>query len=181
MPADDAPVTVRYKDPTQMGKVYLLPAGVERGVPGLGADEIGPDADDPALTLEAWRERIRRHPGELKNLLRNQAFVAGIGNAYSDEILHAAKISPVTHAASLSPDAVDRLADATRDVLAEATSARRGVPPSELRATKHAALRVHRKTGAACPVCGDEIREYTFSGAAAQYCPTCQTGGALLA
>ena len=65
-----------------MGKVYLLPAGVERPVPGRGAGEMGPDALDPALTLEAWRDRIRKHPGELKNLLRNQAFVAGIGNAY---------------------------------------------------------------------------------------------------
>ena len=99
MPADDAPVEVRYRDPTQMGKVYLLPAGVERPVAGLD-DELGPDADDPALTLEVWRERIRRHPGELKNLLKNQAFVAGIGNAYSDEILHAARLLPV-------PEAVD--------------------------------------------------------------------------
>ncbi|MDQ1323767.1 MAG: formamidopyrimidine-DNA glycosylase, partial [Chloroflexota bacterium] len=65
LPADDAPVTVRYRDPTQMGKVYLLPAGVERPVPGRGPDEMGPDALDPGLTLEAWRDRIRRHPGEL--------------------------------------------------------------------------------------------------------------------
>ena len=94
LPADDAPAEIRYRDPTQMGKVYLLPAGVDRTVPGLGADEMGPDVDDPALTLEVWRERIRRHPGELKNLLRNQAFVAGIGNAYSDEVLHAARLLP---------------------------------------------------------------------------------------
>ena len=142
----------------------------------LGLDPLGDEFDTAAFAgILANRKK------QIKALLQDQTSFAGIGNAYSDEILHAAKISPVTHAASLSPDAVDRLADATRDVLAEATSARRGVPPSELRATKHAALRVHRKTGAACPVCADEIREYTFSGAAAQYCPTCQTGGALLA
>ena len=88
---------------------------------------------------------------QIKALLQDQTAFAGIGNAYSDEILHAAKISPVTHAASLSTDAVERLADATRAVLAEATAARRGVPPSELRATKHAALRVHRKTGEPAP------------------------------
>ena len=98
LPADDGVPLIRYRDPTQMGKVYLLPAGVDRTVPGLGTDEIGPDADDPALSLEVWRERIRRHPGELKNLLRNQAFVAGIGNAYSDEVLHAAGLLAVPEA-----------------------------------------------------------------------------------
>src|SRR4051794_21501137 len=75
LPSDEASPIVRYKDPTQMGKVYLLPAGVDRTVPGRGPGEMGPDALDPALTLDAWRERIRKHPGELKNLLRNQAFV----------------------------------------------------------------------------------------------------------
>ncbi len=92
LPSDARDVEIRYRDPTQMGKVYLVPAAVDRAVPGLG-EELGPDADDPSLTLEASRDRIRRHPGELKNLLKNQAFVAGIGNAYSDEILHAADSS----------------------------------------------------------------------------------------
>ena len=100
---------VRYRDPTQMGKVYLRPAGVERPVAGLGDGEQGPDADDPALTLDVWRERIRRHPGELKNLLRNQAFVAGIGNAYSDEILHAARLLPFRKRSSLAAEEVDAL------------------------------------------------------------------------
>ena len=87
-------------DPDGQG---LSPAGgVDRRVPGLGDDEIGPDADDPALTLEVWRERIRRHPGELKNLLRNQAFVAGIGNAYSDEVLHAARLLPFRKRSTLA-------------------------------------------------------------------------------
>src|SRR4029079_1718299 len=94
LPADDARIEVRYKDPTQMGKVYLLPAGMDREIPGGGPDDFGPEADDPSLTIDVWRERIRRHPGELKNLLKNQEFVAGIGNAYSDEILHAARLLP---------------------------------------------------------------------------------------
>ena len=98
LPTDDARPEVRYRDPTQMGKVYLLPVGVDRPVPGMGTDEMGPEADDPDLTLEVWRERIRKHPGELKNLLRNQAFVAGIGNAYSDEVLHAARTPAVPQA-----------------------------------------------------------------------------------
>ncbi len=109
LPADGASAEVRYRDPTQMGKIYLRPAGVERAIAGLGEGEQGPDADDPALTLEIWRDRIRRHPGELKNLLRNQAFVAGIGNAYSDEILHAARLLPFRKRSSLATEEVDAL------------------------------------------------------------------------
>ena len=120
MPANDATPEIRYRDPTQMGKVYLQPAGVERPVAGLGGDDQGPDADDPALTLDVWRDRIRRHPGELKNLLRNQAFVAGIGNAYSDEILHAAKLLPFRKRSSLASEEVDVLYAATRTTLATA-------------------------------------------------------------
>jgi formamidopyrimidine-DNA glycosylase len=131
MPAEDAPVTVRYRDPTQMGKVYLMPAGVERPIPGRGPGEMGPDALDPALTLEAWRERIRKHPGELKNLLRNQAFVAGIGNAYSDEILFAARLLPFRKRSTLAPEEVDELYRATRSVLGDAIALlRERVPPT---------------------------------------------------
>ena len=98
-----------------MGKIYLMPAGVAR--PVAGWDEQGPDADDPALTLDVWRERIGRHSGELKSLLRNQAFVAGIGNAYSDEILWAARLAPFRKRSSLAPDEVDALYRATSETL----------------------------------------------------------------
>jgi formamidopyrimidine-DNA glycosylase len=92
LPPDDEDVELRYRDPRRMGKVYLLPAGQEREV--AGRDAIGPDADDPALDLPSWEARIRRHHGELGNLLKNQEFIAGIGNAYSDEILWAARVGP---------------------------------------------------------------------------------------
>ena len=157
--------------------IHIVPQATDvPAVAKLGLDPLGDDFD-----LAAFSAILANRKKQIKALLQDQTAFAGIGNAYSDEILHAAKISPVTHAASLSGEAVARLAAATRAILSEATAARRGVPPSELRATKHAALRVHRKAGATCPVCGDEIHQYTFSGAAAQYCPTCQTGGALLA
>ena len=113
---DDIHAEIRYRDPTQMGKVYLLPAGVAREIPGGGPDDFGPEADDPDLTLDVWRERIRRHPGELKNLLKNQAFVAGIGNAYSDEILHAARLLPLRKRSTLAPEEVDELYGAMRQV-----------------------------------------------------------------
>ncbi len=98
----------------------------------MGADEIGPDADDPALTLEAWRDRIRRHPGELKNLLRNQEFVAGIGNAYSDEILHAARLLPFRKRSTLAAEEVDALYDAMRSTLGDRDrrSCAERVPPT---------------------------------------------------
>ena len=89
IPGDETAAEIRYRDPTQMGKIYILPAGVSRPVAGFDDDQ-GPDADDRSLTPDVWRQRIRRHPGELKNLLKNQAFIAGIGNAYSDEILRSA-------------------------------------------------------------------------------------------
>ena len=102
-------------------------------VAGLEDAEQGPDADDPELTLEVWRERIRRHPGELKSLLRNQAFVAGIGNAYSDEILHAAKLSPFRRRSSLAPEEVDALYEATRTTLARAIDVLRGARAADVR------------------------------------------------
>lgn len=145
----------------------------------LGIDPLDDDLDD-ARFAALFATVLGGRKKQIKALLQDQSAFAGIGNAYSDEILHAARISPVTHAASLSPAEVARLAQATRAELASARAARVGVPPGDLRAAKHAALRVHRRTGQACPVCGDRIREHTFSGAAAQYCPTCQTGGAAL-
>lgn len=142
--------------------------------------KLGPDPLEPDFDLDGFAEVIRGRKKQIKALLQDQSVFAGIGNAYSDEILHAARISPIVHGASLSDDERARLAQQSVVVLATAARARRGVLPDELRDTKRAALRVHRKTGASCPVCADVIREFTFSGAAAQYCPTCQTGGELL-
>jgi formamidopyrimidine-DNA glycosylase len=174
LPADDAPAEVRYRDPTQMGKVYLMPAGIDRPVPGLTNDEIGPDADDPALTLDVWRARIRRHPGELKNLLKNQAFVAGVGNAYSDEILHAAKLLPFRKRAALAPEEIDALHAATRSTLANAIAVlRERVPPTFEKQVRDF-LAVHDKGGTACPRCGTKISEVKPGGFVTSYCRGCQ-------
>ncbi|HWM15819.1 MAG TPA: DNA-formamidopyrimidine glycosylase family protein [Microbacterium sp.] len=157
--------------------VHIVPNPTDvPAVAKLGPDPLAADFDpvEFARILAGRRKQI-------KALLQDQSAFAGIGNAYSDEILHAAKISPLTHAASLTDEEVSRLAEKTREILVNATAARRGIVPSELRDDKRAALTVHRRTGATCPVCGDTIREFTYSGAAAQYCPTCQTGGAPLA
>ena len=174
MPVDGAPVVVRYKDPTQMGKVYLLPAGIERPVPGRGAGEMGPDALDMQLTLEVWRDRIRRHPGELKNVLRNQAFVAGIGNAYSDEILWAARLQPFRKRSTLAAEEIDDLYAAMRSTLTEAIELlRRRVPPTfEKQVRDH--LAVHNRGGEACPRCGTKITSVKAGGFPTGFCRGCQ-------
>ena len=174
MPADDAEVEVRYRDPTQMGKVYVVPAGVARVVPGLADDELGPDADDPALTVEEWRARIRRHPGELKNLLKNQAFVAGIGNAYSDEILHAARLLPFRKRSSLAPEEIDALYMATRATLAHAIEVLRDRVPPTFEKQARDWLAVHDKGGRPCPRCGTRISEVKPGGFVTSFCRGCQ-------
>jgi formamidopyrimidine-DNA glycosylase len=175
MPADDAPVEVRYRDPTQMGKVYLLPKGVARTVPGLtDGSEMGPDADDPKLTLDVWRQRIRKHPGELKNMLKNQAFVAGIGNAYSDEVLHAARLLPFRKRSSLAPEEVDALYAATGTTLSAAVETlRRRVPPTFEKQVRDF-LAVHDKGGTPCPRCGTKISEVKPGGFVTSFCRGCQ-------
>jgi formamidopyrimidine-DNA glycosylase len=174
LPADTAPIELRYRDPTQMGKVYLRPPGLERAVPGLGGAEQGPDADDPALTLDVWRDRIRRHPGELKALLRNQAFVAGIGNAYSDEILHAARLSPFRKRSSLAPEEVDALYEATRRVLEDAVAILRNRVPPTFEKQVRDFLAVHLRGRQACPRCGARLSEVSSRNEATTWCRSCQ-------
>ena len=174
LPPPESTVEVRYRDPTQMGKVYLLPAGVERDVPGLGPGEMGPELDDPALTLDVWRERIRRHPGELKNLLRNQAFVAGLGNAYSDEVLHAARLLPFRKRATLAPEEVDALYEGMRRTVADAITVLRDRVPPTFETQVRDFLAVHMKGGQACPRCGTRISEVKAGGFVTSYCRGCQ-------
>ena len=174
LPAANARPEIRYRDPTQMGKIYLRPAGVARPIPGLGDTDQGPDADDPALTLEIWVERIRRHPGELKNLLRNQAFVAGIGNAYSDEILHAARLSPFRKRASLASEEIEALYRATLATLSSAVETLRlRVPPTFEKQVRDF-LAVHNKGGTPCPRCGTRITEVKAGGFITSFCRGCQ-------
>ena len=169
---DDAPVELRYRDPTRMGKVYLLPAGIQR--PVAGWDEQGPDVDDPALDAEAWRKRISRHSGEIKNLLKAQEFVAGIGNVYSDEILWAAQLLPFRRRSELAADEVDRLYAAAREVPAWArTELRRRVPP-KFEVEVRDFLKVHRKGGQACPRCGTTLSEISPGGFVTTFCRGCQ-------
>jgi formamidopyrimidine-DNA glycosylase len=126
------------------------------------------------LTLAAWRDRIRRHPGELKNLLKNQAFVAGIGNAYSDEILHAAGLLPFRKRSSLAHEEVDALYAATRSTLASAVDVLRTRVPPTFETQVRDFLAVHGKGGSPCPRCGTRITEVKPGGFVTSYCRGCQ-------
>ncbi|MGJ9404181.1 Fpg/Nei family DNA glycosylase [Arthrobacter sp. KK5.5] len=146
-------------------------------VPGIA--RLGPEALD--VGHEAFARMLAAHNGQLKRLLRDQSAIAGIGNAYSDEILHAARISPFAIASKLGPDEVARQFEAMRAVLQSAVAGASGRPATELKDSKRRAMRVHGRTGEACPVCGDTVREVSFADSSLQYCPTCQTGGKPLA
>jgi formamidopyrimidine-DNA glycosylase len=162
---------LRYVDREMLGKLYLVaPDGLDE-VPGW--TEIGPDADDPALTLDVFRQRIRRHPGELKPLLRNSRFVAGIGNAYSDEILWEAGLAPFRKRSTLNDDQVERLYVAMRSVLAEAVVRIRASVPPNIETQDRSFLKVHLRGGQPCPRCGRELRQIG-GREATTFCRTCQ-------
>jgi formamidopyrimidine-DNA glycosylase len=162
---------LRYVDREMLGKLYLVPPDGLDAVPGWV--EMGPDADDPALTLEVFRHRIRKHPGELKPLLRNSRFVAGIGNAYADEILWEAQLAPFRRRSTLSPDEIDRLYAAMRKVLAEATVQVRKLVPPQIEVQHREFLKVHLRGGQPCPRCGRELRQIG-GDEATTFCRTCQ-------
>jgi formamidopyrimidine-DNA glycosylase len=174
VPSDEDDAEIRYRDPTRMGKLYLEPPGVERRIPGLGPGEQGPEVDAPELTLDVWRSRIRRHPGELKNLLKNQSFVSGLGNAYSDEVLHAARLLPFRARRSLAADEVDTLYTAARDTVATAIDVLRERVPPTFETQVRDFLAVHRKGGQPCPRCGTRITEISPGGFVTSYCRGCQ-------
>ncbi|WP_393074795.1 Fpg/Nei family DNA glycosylase [Streptomyces sp. LN704] len=146
------------------------------GVARLGPDPLAADFDEArfARLLEGERRR-------LKGALRDQSLIAGVGNAYSDEILHAARMSPFKLASSLTPEETGRLYEALRGTLTEAVERSHGLAAGRLKREKKSGLRVHGRAGEPCPVCGDTIREVSFSDSSLQYCPTCQTGGKPLA
>ena len=148
-------------------------------VPGVA--RLGPEPLDPSFTEEVFRDILKRHGrAQLKGVLRNQSIIAGIGNAYSDEILHAAKMSPFK-SADMSQDDVARLYAALQSKLRAAVERADGVSASELKGEKKSNLQVHGRTGLPCPVCGDTVRQVIYADSTFQYCPTCQTGGKPLA
>jgi DNA-formamidopyrimidine glycosylase len=157
--------------------VYLVRDPMD--VPGVAS--LGPDPLDASFTAETLGSLLSGRRTQIKGVLRDQRIIAGIGNAYSDEVLHAARMSPFKVASSLTPEQVTVLYDAIVTTLADASKRAAGLAAGDLKAEKKTGLRVHGKAGQPCPVCGDTIREVSFADSALQYCPTCQTGGKPLA
>jgi formamidopyrimidine-DNA glycosylase len=148
-------------------------------VPGVAT--LGPEPMDPSFTVEALAGILAGRRTQIKGVLRDQHIIAGIGNAYSDEVLHAAKMSPYKLASSFTPEDVAVLHAAMAATLRDAVDRSAGLAAADLKGEKKTGLRVHGRAGQACPVCGDTIREVSFADSALQYCPTCQTGGKPLA
>jgi formamidopyrimidine-DNA glycosylase len=163
---------LRYNDQVDMGKLYLT-TGLDQ-VPGFEGQ--GPEANDPELTLEVFRERLRHHHGEIKGILTNQAFVAGIGNAYADEILWSARIYPFRRRKELSPEELARLHSAVQTVLAEAIATLRVRVGEAIDVEVRDFLSVHGKPGQPCPRCGTTISEVQRERIATHFCRMCQPG-----
>ncbi len=149
-------------------------------VPGI--ERLGPDPLADGFTIDVL-SAILQDAGraQVKGVLRNQSTIAGIGNAYSDELLHASRMSPFKPASSIVGAELQTLYDAIRTVLGEAVERSRGLAAADLKGEKKSHLAVHGRTGLPCPVCGDTVREVSFADSSLQYCPTCQTGGKPLA
>jgi formamidopyrimidine-DNA glycosylase len=172
-------------DITEAGTKKSVTAAIvtdPREVPGiarLGPDALGPDGT--GLSATELSRILNGTNGRLKTVLTDQTVIAGIGNAYSDEILHTARLSPFAAAHSLGALETARLADAIRDVLTDAMRRGIGAEAARLKGEKRSGLRVHARTGLPCPVCGDTVAEVAYADRSFQYCPTCQTGGRRLA
>ena len=169
-------------DVTEAGTKKSVAIWIVRSVDEIPQIErLGPDPLDPAFTLEVFTQ-ILASAGrtQIKGVLRDQSRIAGIGNAYSDEILHVARMSPYKPA-SMTPDEAARLYDATRETLLGAIERSEGVSAANLKREKKTAMRVHGRAGQACLVCGDTVRQVIFADRTLEYCPSCQTGGKPLA
>jgi len=189
-PSNKSPMAARVHlddgsglDITEAGTKKRLALYVVRDpldVPGVAS--LGPDPLDDAFTIEVLGDILQKAGrAQVKGVLRHQGTIAGIGNAYSDELLHAAKMSPFKPASSIVDDDLQTLYRAIRDVLGDAVARSRGMAMSDLKSEKKRSMAVHGRTGLPCPVCGDTVREVSFADSSLQYCPTCQTGGKPLA
>ncbi|MBM3716180.1 MAG: Fpg/Nei family DNA glycosylase [Actinobacteria bacterium] len=167
--------TLGITDAGEWLSVQLHVVDAPEDVPSVA--KLGPDAASPSFSREALAHALGRRRKQLKALLQEQESLAGIGNAYSDEILYAARLSPVAHAASLTEDDITRLHAALHDVMGAAVLARRGVPIAEQKAAKVASMQVHGRTGEPCPDGDGTILDIPGTKGGGQYCPGCQTGG----
>jgi formamidopyrimidine-DNA glycosylase len=188
-PGGKSPIALRVHldngagfDLTEAGTQKRLAVYAVRSVQDVpGIVRLGPEPLTEEFTLEVFAGLLHGSRSQIKGVLRDQSVIAGIGNAYSDEILHVAKMSPFKLASSLTDDEISVLYDALRTTMTEAVERAKGLSAAELKAEKKVSMRVHGRAGQPCPVCGDVIRQVSFATSALDYCATCQTGGKPLA
>ncbi|HET7900147.1 MAG TPA: DNA-formamidopyrimidine glycosylase family protein [Candidatus Nanopelagicales bacterium] len=180
---DDDGVPAGGFDLTEAGTKKGLAVYVTRDPSTLeGIARLGPEPLDGAFTVDVLAGILREAGGkQIKGVLREQGTIAGIGNAYSDDILHAARLSPYKAANKLDAGEIATLHQAIHDVLTDAVTRSQGLGAADLKAEKKLGMRVHGRAGQPCPVCGDTVREVSFADSSLQYCPTCQTDGKPLA
>jgi len=169
-------------DVTEAAKEKRLSIHVVRDlgeVPGIA--KLGPDPLHESFGVGELRAALASAGGQLKSALTDQSAIAGVGNAYSDEILHAAKLSPFKNATKLTDDEMELLHRSLREIMRDALERSAGMPAADLKSEKRSGMRVHGRPGEECPICADRIRSVNYSSSNFQYCPTCQTGGKVLA
>jgi len=169
-------------DVTEAAKEKRLSIHVVRDlseVPGIA--KLGPDPLHESFGVGELSAALASAGGQLKSALTDQSAIAGVGNAYSDEILHAAKLSPFKNATKLTDDELELLHRSLREIMGDALERSAGMPAADLKSEKRSGMRVHGRPGEECPVCRDKVRSVNYSSSNFQYCPTCQTGGKVLA
>ena len=169
-------------DVTEAAKEKRLSIHVVRDlgdVPGIA--KLGPDPLSESFAVGDLRAALAKAGGQLKSALTDQSAIAGVGNAYSDEILHASRLSPFKNATKLTDDELELLHHSLREIMADALERSAGIAAADLKSEKKSGMRVHGRAGEECPVCGDTVRSVNYSSSNFQYCPTCQTGGKVLA
>lgn len=165
-------LTLRYTDAKKMGRIYLVDKGYYSQVAGF--EDRGPSALDTSLTLDIFKARLKRHNGQIKNVLRNQRFVKGIGNAYADEILLYAGILPFRRRSSLTSDEVEQLFHAMKKVLSRIRDIISKRTLDEIASEKRDFLMIHNRGGEVCPLCGGRVSEITANRFKTNYCQSCQ-------
>jgi formamidopyrimidine-DNA glycosylase len=170
---------LRYLDDRQMGKVYYIDNGESGGnaqddlVPQYTS--LGPDVLS-GISLEEFQTRLKKFNGEIKGVLTRGVFISGIGNAYSDEILFAAGISPFKKCRALKPDEIKTLHTQCRQVLEEATETLRERMGGDIHKKVRDFSQVHNKGGQPCPKCGGNITQLNANQRITSYCRHCQPG-----
>ncbi len=161
-----------YSDAKKMGRIYLVDKGDYSQVAGFS--DRGPSALDPELTLDIFKKRLKRHNGQIKNVLRNQRFIKGIGNAYADEILVYAGILPFRRRNTLDDNEIEKLFDSMKKVLTRIRDIISKRSLDEIAIEKRDFLMVHNRGGGICPLCGGRVSEVTANRFKTNYCQTCQ-------